>query len=49
MREVAEALRDADVGILAVFDGERLLGVTSERDVMHAVADGRESHQDDRR
>jgi CBS domain-containing protein len=42
VREVAEALRDADVGVLAIFEGDQLVGVTSERDVMHAVADGRD-------
>lgn len=40
LQELAAALRDADVSILAVIDGDELVGVASERDVAHAIADG---------
>jgi CBS domain-containing protein len=39
--EVAQALTDNDVGILVVSENnEKVLGVVSERDVVHAVAAG---------
>ena len=41
LEELAAALRDADVSLLAVTDGDELVGVASERDVAHAIADGR--------
>ena len=40
LREVAEALTSAGVGALVVVDGERTLGVVSERDVVRALAQG---------
>jgi signal-transduction protein with cAMP-binding, CBS, and nucleotidyltransferase domain len=41
--DVAQALTDNDVGILVVSeDNEKVLGVVSERDVIHAVAAGRD-------
>jgi len=36
--QLAEALVDADVGALAVGDGDDVLGVVSERDVVRALA-----------
>lgn len=38
--EVARRLSDAEIGIVVVGDGERPLGVVSERDIVHAVAEG---------
>lgn len=40
--ELAQVLTEQEVGILAVFDGEEVCGVVSERDVVHAVASGRD-------
>lgn len=40
LRKAAVALRDADVGTLAVMDGRAIVGVVSERDVTRALADG---------
>jgi CBS domain-containing protein len=37
---IADALVDADVGALAVGDGDDVLGIVSERDVVRAMADG---------
>jgi CBS domain-containing protein len=42
MWELAEALVDADVGALAVDDGGEMLGVVSERDIVRALAVGRD-------
>jgi CBS domain-containing protein len=36
--EIAEALATADVGALAVIDGEDVRGIVSERDVVRALA-----------
>jgi CBS domain-containing protein len=38
LREVAEALAGANIGIVVVGDAERVSGVISERDVVRAVA-----------
>lgn len=38
--EVATALTEADVGLLVVGSAEHVVGVVSERDVVHAVARG---------
>ena len=40
LRDAASLLRDADVGTLAVTDGQGVIGVVSERDVTRAIADG---------
>src|SRR5579859_988757 len=40
LREVAELLTGEDVGLLAVFGPEGMLGVISERDIAAALADG---------
>ena len=40
--QLAEALVDADVGALAVGDGDDVLGVVSERDVVRALAGRRD-------
>lgn len=39
--QVAEALIAGDVGALVVSEGDDVLGVVSERDVVRALADGR--------
>jgi CBS domain-containing protein len=39
--EVVDALAANDIGVLAVGDGSRPVGVVSERDVVHALADRR--------
>jgi CBS domain-containing protein len=39
---IADALVDADVGALAVGDGDDVLGIVSERDVVRAMADRRD-------
>ena len=40
LRHVAAVLRDSDVSLAIVADGETLYGVVSERDIVHAVALG---------
>lgn len=40
--ELARALTEEEVGILAVLDGEDVRGVVSERDLVHAIAAGRD-------
>jgi len=40
LRRVAEVLTAADVGALVVIEGERTLGVVSERDVVRTLAEG---------
>ncbi len=40
LRVAARALRQADVGILAVMEGPFVAGVLSERDVVRGLADG---------
>jgi CBS domain-containing protein len=40
LREVAELLTGEEVGLLAVFGPEGMLGVISERDIAAALADG---------
>lgn len=40
LREAARSLRAADIGTLAIMDGEELAGVVSERDLVRALADG---------
>lgn len=40
LRKAAGALRDANVGTLAVMDGNGIAGILSERDVTRALADG---------
>jgi CBS domain-containing protein len=39
---VATALTDGDVGVVAVGEPDSLLGVVSERDIVHALAAGRD-------
>jgi CBS domain-containing protein len=40
LAEAAERMCAKDVGALLVLDGERLVGILTERDVMRAVGDG---------
>ena len=40
--DVARALTDAEVGVLAVFVGDDVKGIVSERDVTHAIAAGQD-------
>jgi CBS domain-containing protein len=40
--EVASALASGDVGALVVGDGETVIGIVSERDIVHALAAGRD-------
>lgn len=40
LREAAEHMVERRVGSLLVFDGERLVGILTERDVLKAVAGG---------
>ena len=40
--EIAQALADADVGALAMGDGDQVTGVVSERDVVRALAAGQD-------
>ena len=40
--EVAAALVDCDVGLLVVTDSETVVGVVSERDVVHSLAAGQD-------
>src|SRR5690606_41032257 len=43
VQQAAQMMRDADVGILPVTDGNQLLGVITDRDIcMRVVAEGRE-------
>lgn len=47
LREAAQRMRDLDVGALPVCDGERLLGMLTDRDLtVRAVADGRDPQTD---
>ena len=40
VREAAMALRDREIGLLMVTDGDELVGVFAERDVTSSMADG---------
>jgi CBS domain-containing protein len=40
LRAAAELLRDHDAGMLAVVEGGDLVGVLSERDLVHSIGDG---------
>jgi CBS domain-containing protein len=40
LRKISGAIVDADVGALTVSDGDDVLGVVSERDVVRALAEG---------
>ncbi len=40
LREVAERMVDRGVGAAVVLDGERLVGILTERDILRAVASG---------
>lgn len=43
-REAAQVMKDEDVGIVPVVEGERLVGVVTDRDLaLRVVADGRDS------
>ena len=43
-REAAQVMKDEDVGIVPVVEGERLIGVVTDRDLaLRVVADGRDS------
>jgi CBS domain-containing protein len=39
LREAAQALRTAEISMLAVMDGPELAGIVSERDIVRAVAE----------
>ena len=42
LRHVAEMMREGDVGSVPIVDGERLIGIITDRDiVVRAVADGK--------
>ena len=43
VREAVERLRTADVGALVVVDGDRPLGILSERDIVRALARHRDA------
>lgn len=46
LRRAAECMRDLDVGALPVCDGERLLGMVTDRDIaVRAIADGLDPEQ----
>lgn len=42
LRAASAAMRDADVGALPVLDGDELAGIVSERDIVGALAAGRD-------
>ena len=41
LEEAARRMAERRVGSALVFDGERLIGILTERDILRAVADGR--------
>ncbi len=41
LREAAGRMHERRVGALVVLEGERLVGIVTERDVLRAVAEGR--------
>jgi CBS domain-containing protein len=44
LREAASAMRDGGIGVLPIGEGDRLVGMLSDRDiVVRAVAEGREA------
>src|SRR5437764_4424280 len=43
--EAARAMRRRNVGAAVVFDGERLVGIFTERDLLRAIADSRHPDQ----
>ena len=45
LADAAIRMRDHAVGSLAVFDGEDLVGILTERDVLRATADGAPSQE----
>jgi CBS domain-containing protein len=45
LRSATIALRDAGTGTLAVMDGSIAAGILSERDIVHALADGADPDQ----
>ena len=44
LADAAARMRDHGVGSLAVHDGENLLGILTERDLLWALADGAAAH-----
>ena len=42
LEQIAARLRDKDISALVVLDGYRLVGIITERDIVHAVADRRD-------
>jgi len=44
LADAAKRMRDHGVGSLAVLDGEELVGILTERDVLWATADGATAH-----
>lgn len=45
LRSAARALREGDVGTLAVMDGPEVAAIVSERDVVRALAEGADPDQ----
>ncbi len=46
IREAAKKMRDGDFGILPIGDGDRLVGMVTDRDIaIRAVADGKDADQ----
>jgi CBS domain-containing protein len=45
LADAAKRMRDHGVGSLAVLDGEELVGILTERDVLWATADGAAAHR----
>ena len=42
LEQVAARLRDKDVSAVVILDGDRLAGIITERDIVHAMADRRD-------
>lgn len=45
VRQAAQLMQEHQIGSVIVRDGERLAGILTERDVLHAVADGHDLDQ----
>ena len=39
LREAAALLRDLDIGTLVIMSGDDIVGIVSERDIVHAIAE----------
>jgi CBS domain-containing protein len=42
LEQIAARLQDKDISALVILDGDRLAGIITERDIVHAVADRRD-------